>query len=33
LHSAVHMATEDFTALCNLLIEHIQDVRDSAAKA
>ncbi|KEH07845.1 hypothetical protein GY14_24110 [Delftia tsuruhatensis] len=30
---AVHMATEDFTALCNLLIEHIQDVRDSAAKA
>ncbi|MFC4922846.1 MULTISPECIES: hypothetical protein [Delftia] len=30
---AVHMATEDFTALCNLLIAHIEDVRDSAAKA
>lgn len=30
---AVHMATEDFTALCNLLIAHIEDVRDSAGKA
>ncbi|WP_289242030.1 MULTISPECIES: hypothetical protein [Delftia] len=30
---AVHMATEDFTALCNLLIAHIEDVRDSTAKA
>ena len=30
---AVHMAADDFTTLCNGLIEHIQDVRDSAAKA
>lgn len=30
---AVHMAAADFAALCNGLIEHIQDVRDSAEKA
>ena len=30
---AVHMPTASFTAFCNGLIAHIQDVRDSAARA